>query len=66
MSEGLEVWIPNDVTPSLRNLETQPVRPLMDVVLPRIYPNLDLEWQSGEWRLIAPEGARREIAAAES
>ena len=38
MSEGLEVWIPNDVTPSLRNLETQPVRPLMDVVLPGYSP----------------------------
>ena len=38
MSEGLEVWIPNDVTPSLRNLETQPVRPLMDVVLPGYTP----------------------------
>ena len=38
MSEGLEVWIPNDATPSLRNLETQPVRPLMDVVLPGYTP----------------------------
>ena len=66
MSEGLEVWIPNDVTPSLRNLETQPVRPPDGCGVTRIYPNLDLEWQSGERRLIAPEGARREIAAAES
>ena len=38
MSEGLEVWIPNDATPSLRSLETQPVRPLMDVVLPEYTP----------------------------
>ena len=38
MSEGLEVWIPNDATPSLRSLETQPVRPLMDVVLPGYTP----------------------------
>ena len=34
MSEGLEVWIPNDATSSLRSLETQPIRPLMDVELP--------------------------------
>ena len=33
MSEGLEVWIPNEATSSLRSLETQPIRPLMDVVL---------------------------------
>ena len=38
MSEGLEVWIPNDATPSLRSLETQPVCPLMDVVLPGYTP----------------------------
>ena len=38
MGEGLEVWIPNDATPSLRSLETQPVRPLMDVVLPGYTP----------------------------
>ena len=38
MSEGLEVWIPNDAKPSLRGLETQPVRPLMDVVLPGYTP----------------------------
>ena len=34
----MEVWIPNDATPSLRSLETQPVRPLMDVVLPGYTP----------------------------
>ena len=38
MSEGLEVWIPNEATSSLRNLETQPIRPLMDVVLPGYTP----------------------------
>ena len=38
MSEGLEVWIPNDATSSLRSLEMQPVRPLMDVVLPEYTP----------------------------
>ena len=38
MSEGLEVWIPNDATSSLRSLETQPIRPLMDVELPGYTP----------------------------
>ena len=38
MSEGLKVWIPNDATSSLRSLETQPIRPLMDVELPGYTP----------------------------
>ena len=38
MSEGLEVWIPTESTSSLRGLETQPIRPLMDVVLPGYTP----------------------------
>ena len=38
MSEGLEVWIPNEATSSLRSLETQPIRPLMDLVLPGYTP----------------------------
>ena len=38
MSEGLEVWIPNEATSSLRSLKTQPIRPLMDVVLPGYTP----------------------------
>ena len=38
MSEGLEVWIPNEATSSLRSLETQPIRPLMDVALPGYTP----------------------------
>ena len=33
MSEGLEVWIPNEATSYLHSLEAQPIRPLMDVVL---------------------------------
>ena len=33
MIEGLEVWITTESTSSLRGLETQPIRPLMDVVL---------------------------------
>ena len=39
MSEGLEVWIPTESTSSLRGLETQPIRPLMDVVLPGYTPS---------------------------
>ena len=38
MSEGLEVWIPNEETPSLHSLEAQPIRPLMDVELPGYTP----------------------------
>ena len=38
MSEGLKVWIPNEATSSLRSLETQPIRPRMDVVLPGYTP----------------------------
>ena len=34
MSEGLEVWIPNEATSSLHSLEAQPIRPLMDLALP--------------------------------
>ena len=55
MSEGLEVWIPNDATPSLRGLETQPVRPLMDVVLPGYTPtstSSDSQVSGGSSRLI--------------
>ena len=34
MNEGLEVWIPTESASSLRGLETQIIRPLMDVALP--------------------------------
>ena len=34
MNEGLEVWIPSESASSLRGLETQVIRPLMDVALP--------------------------------
>ena len=34
VNEGLEVWIPTESTSSLHGLETQPIRPLMDVALP--------------------------------
>ena len=39
MSEGLKVWIPTESTSSLRGLETQPIRPLMDVALPGYTPS---------------------------
>ena len=38
MNEGLEVWIPTESTSSLRGLETQLIRPLMDVALPGYTP----------------------------
>ena len=39
MNQGLEVWIPTESTSSLRGLETQPIRPLMDVALPGYTPS---------------------------
>ena len=39
INEGLEVWIPTESASSLRGLETQPVRPLMDVALPGYTPS---------------------------
>ena len=39
MNEGFEVWIPTESTFSLRGLETQPIRPLMDVALPGYTPS---------------------------
>ena len=39
MNEGLEVWIPTESTSSLHGLETQPIRPLMDVAVPGYTPS---------------------------
>ena len=39
MNEGLEVWIPTESTSSLRGLETQRIRPLMDVAQPGYTPS---------------------------
>ena len=39
MNEGLEVWIPTESTSSLHDLETQPIRPLMDIALPGYTPS---------------------------
>ena len=34
MIEWLEVWIPHEPVPSVRGLDTQPIRPLLEVTLP--------------------------------
>ena len=39
INEELEVWIPTESASSLRGLETQPVRPLMEVALPGYTPS---------------------------
>ena len=39
INEGLEVWIPTESASSLRCLDTQPIRPLMDVALPGYKPS---------------------------
>ena len=39
MNEGLEVWIPSESASSLCGLETQAIRPLMDVALPGYTPS---------------------------
>ena len=39
MNEGLEVWIPPELVPSVRGLDTQPIRPLMDIALPGYTPS---------------------------
>ena len=39
MNEGLEVWIPPESVPSVRGLEAQPIRPLMEVTLPGYTPS---------------------------
>ena len=39
INEGLDVWIPTESTSSLRGLETQPMRPLMDAALPGYTPS---------------------------
>ena len=39
MNERLEVWIPTKPVSSVRGLEAQPIRPLMDVALPGYTPS---------------------------
>ena len=38
-NEGLEVWIPPESAPSVRGLDTQPIRPLMEIALPGYTPS---------------------------
>ena len=38
INEGMEVGIPNEPVSSVRGLEAPPIRPLMDVALPRALP----------------------------
>ena len=38
MNEGLEVWIPPEPMSSVRGLEVQPIRPLMELTLPGYTP----------------------------
>ena len=39
INEGLEVWIPPEPVSSVRGLEAQPIRPLMEVALPGYTPS---------------------------
>ena len=36
LNEGLEAWTPPEPAPSIRNLEANRIRPLMDIALPRL------------------------------
>ena len=39
INEGLEMWIQPEPVPSVRGLDTQPIRPLMEVTLPGYSPS---------------------------
>ena len=39
MNEGMEIWIPPEPVSSVRDLEAQPIRPLMEVTLPGYTPS---------------------------
>ena len=47
MNEGLEAWTPPEPVPSMRNLEANRVRPLMDIALPRLTSSLTSGSQYG-------------------
>ena len=47
INEGLEIWTPPEPVPSLRNLETNPIRPLMEISLPVLTPSSTSGIQSG-------------------
>ena len=39
MIEGLEAWKSPEPVPSMRNLETNPIRPLKEIALPGLMPS---------------------------
>ena len=39
MNEGLEAWTMPEPVSSVRGLEMQPIRPLMDIALPKYTPS---------------------------
>ena len=47
LNEGLEAWTTPEPVPSLRNLETNPVRPLMEISLPGLTPSSTSGSQTG-------------------
>ena len=47
MNKGLEAWTTPEPVPSLRNLETNPVRPLMEISLPGLTPSSTSSSQTG-------------------
>ena len=47
MNEGLEAWTTPEPVPSLRNLEANPVRPLMEISLPGLTPSSTSSSQTG-------------------
>ena len=47
MREGLEAWTTPEPVPSLRNLEANPVRPLMEISLPGLTPSSTSGSQTG-------------------
>ena len=47
MNEGLEAWTTPEPVPSLRNLEANPVRPLMEISLPGLTPSSTSSSQNG-------------------
>ena len=47
MNEGLEAWMPPEPIPSVRNLEANRVRPLMDLALPGLTSSSTSGSQSG-------------------
>ena len=47
MNDGLEAWTTPEPVPFLRNLEANPVRPLMQISLPGLTPSLTSSSQTG-------------------